>query len=74
MEDIIKKYDNGEVTVVWQPHLCAHSGNCVRGLPSVFDNKAKPWINIQGANTEAIISQVKQCPSGALSFVMNEKP
>ncbi|HVV55294.1 MAG TPA: (4Fe-4S)-binding protein [Mucilaginibacter sp.] len=73
MEDIIKKYDNGEVTVIWQPHLCAHSGNCVRGLPSVFDNKVKPWININGAGTESIIGQVRQCPSGALSFVMNEK-
>jgi uncharacterized Fe-S cluster protein YjdI len=68
MEDITKEYNNGEVTVIWRAHLCQHSGNCVRGLPGVFDPKQKPWISIQGANTEAIINQVKKCPSGALSY------
>lgn len=28
---------------------------------------------MEGANTQAIIDQVKKCPSGALSFVMNEE-
>lgn len=73
MEDITKKYDNGEVTVIWKPGLCQHSANCVKGLPQVFDPKASPWINIQAASTEAIIGQVKQCPSGALSYKMNRE-
>jgi CDGSH-type Zn-finger protein/uncharacterized Fe-S cluster protein YjdI len=68
-----KHYDNGEVTVVWKPDLCIHSANWVKGLPEVFDNRAKPWINIKGAGTDRIIDQVKKCPSGALSFIMNEK-
>ncbi|MBS1525679.1 MAG: (4Fe-4S)-binding protein [Bacteroidetes bacterium] len=72
MEDITKKYENGEITVTWQPHLCAHSGNCVRGLPAVFDNTAKPWINIHKADSNAIIDQVKRCPSGALSVTQNK--
>lgn len=66
-------YTNGEVTIIWQPKLCSHSGNCVRGLPAVFNNKIRPWINPQGAGTEQIIEQVKKCPSGALSFVMNNE-
>jgi len=69
MEDITKKYDNGEITVIWQPDLCAHSANCVRGLPAVFNLAQKPWINVRAADTEAIINQVSNCPSGALSFV-----
>ncbi len=64
-------YTNGEVTIIWQPKLCSHSGNCVRGLPQVFNSKIRPWINPQGADTTQIIEQVKKCPSGALSFVMN---
>lgn len=28
---------------------------------------------MDGAPTERIIEQVKQCPSGALSFIMNEE-
>jgi uncharacterized Fe-S cluster protein YjdI len=65
---IIKKYSNDEVTVIWQPDKCTHSGICVRGLPEVFDSQKRPWVTIQGASTERIIEQVNQCPSGALSF------
>ena len=32
-KDIIKRYSNGEITVVWQPSLCVHSAICARGLP-----------------------------------------
>lgn len=66
-------YTNGEVTIVWQPKLCKHSGNCVRGLPAVFNSKEKPWVKPAGASTEQIIEQVKKCPSGALSFFMNDE-
>jgi uncharacterized Fe-S cluster protein YjdI len=66
------KYTNGEVTIIWKPNVCMHSTICWKNLRSVFDPFVKPWINIQGASTERIIEQVKQCPSGALSFVMNK--
>ncbi|MBK7870018.1 MAG: (4Fe-4S)-binding protein [Saprospiraceae bacterium] len=72
-KNLIKEYSNGEVTIVWKSALCEHSANCVRGLPEVFDVKASPWINAQGATTEQIIAQVNKCPSGALSFYMNEE-
>jgi uncharacterized Fe-S cluster protein YjdI len=66
-----KEYSNGEVTVVWQPKVCIHSGICFRGLPSVFQPRVRPWIKIDAATTEEIINQVKACPSGALSYYMN---
>ena len=69
---ITKRYSNGEVTVVWQPHLCAHSTICFRGLPAVFDPRVRPWVRIDGAPTERIVAQVKECPSGALSYVMDQ--
>jgi uncharacterized Fe-S cluster protein YjdI len=71
MKSIIKKYSNDEVTVVWQPDKCIHSAICISGLPNVFDNQKRPWVNIQGATSERIIEQVKACPSGALSYFMN---
>ncbi len=70
--ELIKKYTNGEVTIVWDPKKCIHSGKCFRGLPSVFSPREKTWIKPEGATTDAIIEQVKLCPSGALSFLMNE--
>jgi uncharacterized Fe-S cluster protein YjdI len=68
-----KEYSTGEVTVVWESEKCIHSGICVQGLPDVFQPKEKPWIKIDAASTEALVNQVKQCPSGALSFYMNSK-
>jgi len=69
---IVKKYTNGEITVVWEPAKCSHSGICVRGLSNVFDNKARPWINMEGADSQTIINQVNHCPSGALSILGKE--
>jgi len=66
------KYSNGEVTILWQPELCIHSGRRVRGLPEVFKPKEKPWITPKDSTTEKIIAQVKKCPSGALSYYMND--
>jgi uncharacterized Fe-S cluster protein YjdI len=65
------KYNNGEVTVVWKPDLCIHSGNCVRGLGEVFKPKERPWIQLENSDTNKIVEQVKKCPSGALSFFLN---
>jgi uncharacterized Fe-S cluster protein YjdI len=72
MKEITKKYSNGEVTIIWKPHLCRHSGKCFTGLPQVFDPLVIPWVNPEGADTESIIVQVKQCPSSALTFEMND--
>ena len=69
---LTKRYSNGEVTVVWQPHLCAHSTICFRGLPEVFDPRERPWVRVGAAPTARIVEQVKQCPSGALSYVMDQ--
>jgi uncharacterized Fe-S cluster protein YjdI len=63
-----KEYSNGEVTVVWEAYKCFHSEKCIKGLPGVFDLSKKPWIDVHGATSEAIVNQVHQCPSGALSI------
>lgn len=65
---IVKRYSNGEVTVVWKPDVCIHSRKCFDGLPAVFDPRVRPWVRIDAAATEAIVRQVEQCPSGALSW------
>jgi uncharacterized Fe-S cluster protein YjdI len=74
MKKIATRYSNGEVTVVWQPHLCRHSGICINGLPEVFDLRKSPWVTIGGADTKTIIAQVRRCPSGALSTGPASKP
>lgn len=73
MDQIVKEYTNGEVTIVWKPDLCMHVMYCWKELPEVFNPQKRPWINAQGAPTERIIKQVKRCPSGALSYYMNDE-
>lgn len=73
--EIEKEYSNGEVTIVWKPSLCIHSTNCWRGLPQVFRPKEKPWIQPEKGSSQQVLSQVANCPSGALSTYLNsEKP
>ncbi len=68
MRDVTKHYTKDDVTVVWKSGLCQHSCICWKGLNDVFDPKKNPWINMDGADAERIIDQVKKCPSGALSI------
>ena len=68
-----KEYTNGEITVVWQPTKCSHAGECVKALPNVYKPKEKPWITLENATTEELKSQINKCPSGALSFYMNNE-
>ena len=67
----MKEYTNGEVTITWEAHKCIHSELCVKGLSDVFKPDGRPWIQVEGATTEALVKQVKHCPSGALGFYMN---
>lgn len=68
MKTITKRYSKDDVKVVWQPHLCIHSGICFTGLPAVFDPRRRPWVTPEGAGRDAIVAQVGRCPSGALSI------
>lgn len=67
-----KEYTNGEITVVWKPRKCVHSGICVRTLPEVYKPNGRPWIQIENANSAELEAQVKECPSGALTYYYND--
>lgn len=66
-------YSNKEITVSFDPKCCEHSGKCLRQLSEVFRSSVIPWIDLEAAETEKIISQIKKCPSGALSYVVHNK-
>ena len=62
-----REYTNGGLIVLWDSEKCEHCESCWRGLPSVFDPQARPWVNMVGATTEEIRTQVALCPPQALS-------
>ena len=71
-KEIINKYSNEDITVIWKPALCTHAAKCVAALPDVYQPKEKPWIKIENGSTEDLIAQIKTCPSGALSYTLNK--
>ena len=64
----VKAYTGKEIEVSFDPEICQHAGECVRGLPLVFNTKARPWINPDGASADEVEAQVARCPSGALRY------
>jgi uncharacterized Fe-S cluster protein YjdI len=62
------RYSKEDITVIWKPDICTHSAVCVKGLHQVFNPTKRPWVNMDGAELEAIVAQVGKCPSGALSI------
>ena len=71
-DELKKEYSNGELTIVWKPNLCIHAGECVKALPEVYKPGERPWINIENASNEELKAQIAKCPSGALSYYMND--
>lgn len=67
-ENLVKHYQHGQLTIHWQPAKCTHSTLCWRGLPHVFNPRARPWIHADGAEADRIMAQIDKCPSGALSY------
>ena len=69
MEEKTIKYDNGDITIVWKPHLCQHAGICVKKLPQVYNPKDRPWVKTGIATAEELKAQIDACPSGALTYI-----
>jgi uncharacterized Fe-S cluster protein YjdI/CDGSH-type Zn-finger protein len=57
----------GGIVIHWDSETCIHSGVCLRALPAVFNARRRPWVDPDGADTDAIEVAVAACPSTALS-------
>ncbi|WKK64645.1 (4Fe-4S)-binding protein [Lutimonas zeaxanthinifaciens] len=71
-KDIIKKYKRDNLTINWQAGKCIHSAVCVKELPGVYDPKSRPWIKPENASVEELKDQIDKCPSGALSYDLED--
>ena len=64
------EYAGQHITIHDNRSICAHAGVCTDNLASVFRMKQEPWIDPDAAGIDEIIAVIKKCPSGALSFTM----
>lgn len=71
VEDERESYEGEPITVHDNRGICAHAGRCTDGLPSVFRLKQEPWIDPGAGSGDDIISTVRRCPSGALSYSLD---
>jgi uncharacterized Fe-S cluster protein YjdI len=68
MKEVTKEYSNDDLTIVWDSGKCKHAAECVKNSPNVFYSKLKPWINLEGADSEQVMATIDKCPSGALTY------
>ncbi len=69
----LQTWESDDIVVTVAPNVCMHSGECVRGLPAVFDVRRRRWIQPENAPPEQVAEQVRRCPSGALQFRMKHE-
>lgn len=72
IKDKRKSYVGKEITIHDNRKICSHAAECVNNLSSVFKLNSRPWINPDSASTEEIIDTIRKCPSGALSYSIND--
>jgi CDGSH-type Zn-finger protein len=52
--------------------ICQHSGLCTDRLPGVFHAGGEPFVTPSGGRLDEIIRAVRDCPSGALSYGIDD--
>jgi len=71
-KDKRKSYVGKTITIHDNRRICSHAAECVNNLPSVFKLNSRPWIDPGAAEVEEIADTIKKCPSGALSYSIND--
>ena len=71
--DRLDTYQGKKITVYDNRSICAHAGICTDGLPTVFRNREGSFVEPDGASVAEIIDIVNQCPSGALSYIIDDE-
>jgi CDGSH-type Zn-finger protein/uncharacterized Fe-S cluster protein YjdI len=61
-------YSGENIDVTYDVARCIHAAACVKGLPSVFNTQARPWVQPDNADSDAVAEVVVRCPTGALHY------
>lgn len=72
VQDKRESYQGKKITIHDNRGICAHAGHCTDGLSSTFRMKEEPWIHPDAASVDKIIATIRTCPSGALSYSVDD--
>jgi CDGSH-type Zn-finger protein/truncated hemoglobin YjbI len=64
-------YPGLSITVYDNRGICQHAGFCTVRVPAVFRAGKEPFVAPSGARMDEIIRAVRDCPSGALSYAID---
>lgn len=67
-----ENYVGQRITIHDNRGICSHAGYCTDNLNAVFKQGEEPWINPDGATIQEIIDTIRKCPSGALSYTVDD--
>ncbi len=70
VEGVINSYAGKLITINHDAKICAHIGYCTTELPKVFWHNKKQTIDPDAASFEDLIAICKKCPSGALTYTI----
>lgn len=71
--DGIDRVEGADVTVMYDGKRCIHARFCVTLAPATFlANVEGPWIVPDATAAEDVSTTVRQCPSGALTFLRRD--
>ena len=73
LKDKVHSFKGKNIIIHDNRAVCSHDGTCVNELPSVFMKGRRPWINPDGATVAEIVDVIERCPSGALSYTIDDK-
>lgn len=65
-------YTGKQLTIHDNRAACAHVGYCTDELANCFRHKEDPWIHPDAEDVDKVKEIIKKCPSGALSYSINE--
>jgi CDGSH-type Zn-finger protein/truncated hemoglobin YjbI len=66
-------YPGVQVTVFDNRGICQHSGYCTDRLSTVFRQGQEPFVAPSGGRMDEIVRAVRDCPSGALSYAIDDE-
>ena len=72
VEDKRENYKGKKITIHDNRGICSHAGRCTDNLAAVFHLKEEPWIHPDSASADEIIAMIQTCPSGALSYSVDD--
>jgi CDGSH-type Zn-finger protein/uncharacterized Fe-S cluster protein YjdI len=70
MKKKVHIYESDGIKITYDLNRCIHAGECVRGLPDVFNTKKRPWVQPGNASAEEMADVIEKCPTGALHYEM----